>query len=459
MEDAGGSGGPPDWRAAIQVREEPDLARELLDRFERTSGLRSVGVTDLLATRRAYWRLLVPPVPVPPERRARMETGRLLHRQLGTVLGREGQLEVRVRRDGIVGRIDALTDRPIEVKTATLAAQVDLLVEDRPEYVEQLGMYCALLERAEGRIVTFEVREGEVEAVRTVDVRFRHPRAILEEMRRRALALRSAWERREPAALARCPWFDRGCEFRAGPTCDCTGEEGNESAALLEEVRSVRGVPEEDARLLMALQSVVRPERPPTVARFRDLVYPRRTFFERTRPPPPPEPWVSPLEGPPDTYARLTEAVESGPVGEVSRLPPLADEPEEEVAAFRGDPFLVRTSVARAPPTAAEVPERFPQYVLELGFRCVATGRNSGRVIAAYERAAKESDRLRVFRVDLTPATAFARLWRRRLGDLERALRQDDGRALPACPRWMFENCPYRSECGCGGSEPERSHR
>ena len=143
----------PDWSSVVRVREDGDLSHEIQGRLERSRGLRSVAVTDLLALRRAFWRLSAPPVPVSADRQERMEIGRAWHRRIGVVLAGAGALEVRVRREGLVGRIDALTDRPIEVKTSTMAVGADHLVEERPEYLEQLGMYCALVDGARGRIV------------------------------------------------------------------------------------------------------------------------------------------------------------------------------------------------------------------------------------------------------------------------------------------------------------------
>ncbi len=448
----------PEWRTAVRVLDEPDLARELTDRCGQASGLRSVGVTDLLAARPAFWRLAAPPVRVTAEREARMRSGRTWHRRLGEALAAEGQLEVRVRRDGIVGRLDALTDRPIEVKTASLAVGPELLLAERPEYAEQLAMYCALLGRPDGRILVLEVRDREVGAVRALDVRFRRPGVLLEEMRRRAAALRAAWDARRPEGLARCPWYDRGCEYRQSGTCDCGGNEPIESDALRREVEAVDAVPSEEARLRERLSAEPVPVSSYPIARFREIVYPRRAFFERSRPPPPPEPWASPLERDPGSYSRWAEAVESGPVGEVARLPSRAEEPEEDVTGFRGAPYLLRSSAARVPPTSAELVGRFPQYVLELGFKCVVTGTNVARAIIAYEHPAPSSDRLRVFRIELTSPATFARLWRRRSSALERALRSGAPLDLPACPAWMFDRCPYRGECGCA-SAPERSQR
>ncbi len=441
-----------DWSDVARVREDPLLTREIGVRLGRSSGLRPVSVTDLLALRRAFWKLTAPPVPVPADRQERMEAGRAWHRQLGTVLAGNGALEVRVRREGVVGRIDVLADGPIELKTSTLAVGADHVLEERPEYVEQLGMYCALVGRGTGRVVSLAVHGDRVSDVRVVECRFHEPGRLFEEMRRHADLLRTSWKSRSPEGLPRCPFYDRGCEFRTSSTCDCTGQEEDPPSRILAGLAELRPYPEEDRRLSAALDREGAPAPGASVDRFRDMVYPRHAYFERTRPLAAPVEWVSPLEEPPDAYARLVEAIESGPLGEVARLASRVPEPGEEVAGFRGDPFLVRPSRARSPPPAGELLARFPQYALELGFRCAVTGRTQGRVFMTFERATSESERVRVFEVRFASVTPFARLWRARVEAFGRALATGSFGDLVPCPDWRFESCDYREACACGGN-------
>jgi hypothetical protein len=449
----------PDWRRAVRVREDAPLAAELEERRAREAPRPSVGVTDLIALRRAFWRLTVPPVAVPPERQARLDSGRFLHRQVERVIAPDCALEVRLRREGLVGRIDALTDRPVEVKSATVAVEEDALVTDRPEQVEQLGMYCALLERPVGRLVTLVARGDTVEEVRTYDITYRELPAMLAEMQARAESLRSCLRAGRPDGLARCRWYGRGCEYRSLPTCDCTGTEPDPSSAILERVERVEPRPQFDAELLPRLAEALRTTRPPSILRFRDMIYPRRAYFERTRPSSAaPKVPSLPRDRGRDAYRELIEAVESGPVGEMTRIPSLSDEPEEEVGGFRGAPFLLRTSRARTPLTAGSIVAQAPQYALELGFRCTATGRSSGRVFVSLETVESARARFKVFEFEFSPMSSFARLWRHRARDFETAVERRAPLDLPACPTWMFADCPYQAECACG-PDPGRSHR
>lgn len=460
VSDGPGSNLEPPWPSAVRVREDPELAAELRPRWEAAHGERAVSVTDLIAPRATFWRWTAPPVPFPPEREARIEAGRRVHRVLGDLLAAEGSVEVRVRRHGLVGRLDALTDRPIEFKTTTSPVAPDALVRDRAEYVEQLGMYCALVGRPAGRLITIAASNGPVPDLRTLDVDYRDLDGIARTMEGRAARLRAAAAANRPDGLPRCRWFDRGCEYRERAVCSCDGSEPDEPALAPGRLVGVVPRPELDARLAPRLADALRGSSPSRFHRFHDLVYPRRAYFERRDEAPdvaasegqrPPSP-VSP------SYLRLLEVVEGGPVGEVARLPTRSDEPEEEVPAFRGKPFLARTSRAGSFPPAEELATAYPQYALELGFRCSATGTDVGRAIVVHERAADPAAELRVFEFRFSPVTTFSRLWRSRVAAIEHALAIGDPGPLPACPAWMFAGCPYRARCACN-AEPGRSQR
>ncbi len=359
-------------------------------------------------------------------------------------------MEVRLRREGISCRIDLLSDVPVEIKTGAGPLPVDLKA-DRPEHVEQLAMYCALTGRPTGRLVHILLAEGQATAVRATDVTFGDLDRVASELRAREAALRSALEAGDGAGLPRCRWFGRGCEFQASGVCGCDGGEPGGSDLLLDEARSLVERPELSDRWQRLLRVAGSAGTPPAAARFRDLVYPRRAFFERTRgrvPDTETPPAVSPSR---DLYDRLAEAVESGPVGDVRQLPSDPDGPEEEVVGLRGVPFLLRTSRAGARIRSAEAVARFPQYALELGLRCAATGTSEGHVILGYERAEDDRDRVHVLDYRFRPTATFSILAKERSRALADAIARGSPRELAACAGWMVSDCPYRTECGCDG--------
>lgn len=442
----------PSWETVVSVREDARLAAELTARFEGGSGQRSIGVTELISLRQAFYRTTRPPLPVPEDRRVRLERGRALHRTLGARLVGEGILEARVRRDGLVGRIDILADLPIELKTSSALVPPPELPVARPDHIEQLAMYCGLVGRPIGRLLTLVAGPSGVPDVQAVDVSFRSTSRVVSEMRRRADLLRAAWAESRVDALPRCPWFGRGCEFEEASVCSCGGDEAPVVHPLTEEAEAL--TPREDVRerVRSTLTEPIPLEGGATVARFREVLYPRRAYFERTVPATSVPGEVPPPGLGPDLYARLSEALETGPPGEVARLPPRSVEPEEEVVGFRGRPLLMRTSRAWARFRGDEVVERAPQYVLELGLRCATVGADSGIVVVAFERAESARDRIQVLEVRFASLTPFSRLFRERSQCLREALLERNPAALSACPGWMTADCPYRSECGCAGS-------
>ena len=344
------------------------------------------------------------------------------------------------------------------MKTATSFVEPESLAVVRPDHLEQLGMYCALVGRSQGRLLTLLVGEQGVSDVQALDLSFESPERILEEMRRRAELLRTAWATGRPDRLPRCPWFGRGCEFEEANACPCTGEEPAASSPILEQAGPIIAREDVRARVRAELAGPMASEPSALLTRFREVLYPRRAYYERTAPPPegllaPEGAEPLPPSRPPDLYARLMEALESGRAGEVARIPPRSEEPEEEVAGFRGQPLLVKTSRAWARFRPEALLARSPQYALELGFRCAVTGTDSGLLVLGFERAETDADRVQVLEVRFRPLTPFARRLREQSSALAIALRERSPDRLAACPDWMVSGCPYRSECGCGASE------
>jgi len=437
----------------VSVREDPAVEGELVARLATVSGHRSIGVTDLVSLRRAYYRFIAPGVPIPPSRQARLDQGRTVHRTLGIRLANEGLLEARVRREGIVGRIDILADVPIEVKTSGSFVAPEDLARTRPDHLEQLAMYCALVGGWNGRLLTLLADDQGVHDVQALDVPFGSPVRVLEVMRDRSQRLRSAWAESRPDRLPRCPWFGRGCEFEDSKVCGCTGDEPVDPPSILDEVGPIAVRHDVQDRLRPLVVGGSNLTEAFALGRFREVLYPRRAYFDRTSPPKEPAlaiPETRPLPPLPDLYGRITEALESGGPGEVARLPPRSKEPEEEVVGFRGLPVLLRTSRGWARYRPEELVARQPQYALELGLRCAVTGTDRGRVVIGFERAESDRDRVQVLELTFRSLTPFSRFLRERRRALAAAIGERNPVALPSCPNWMVDDCPYRATCGCG---------
>lgn len=444
---------PDPWDAiplldGILLEEEPSLGHELAARLPGVAASRAVSVTDLLDPRRAFWRRVRGPAPISVDRQVRMERGRAWHRAFGDAVAGEGRLEVRVRRGGLSARIDLLADVPVEIKTAAPVAS-GAAPEDWPEQLEQLAAYCVLAGADRGRLAHVSVGDDGPPQVSVSDVRFGHLARFRPELGERERLLREALGTGRPDGLERCRWVGRGCEFREAGICDCTGNEDERPPSVAG--RPVDRAPRPDLaeRWTKALATAVPPSAG-SVDHYRDLLYPRRAYFERTsgRPPAahPPRPPAAPL----DAYERTVAALEEAAVGDVHRLPAGPGAPGEDVLGWNGVPCLVRALRVHQRLSPEEVRSRFPQYLLDLGFRCAATGTTRARLVVGYEYVRPGEPSVQVFGLRIEGATGkLGEALRLRGEEVAGALEGREPRRLPVCPGWMSRDCPYRDACGC----------
>jgi hypothetical protein len=439
------------WSAACRVVARGDLAELLVRRRREAPPVRSVGVTDLLDPRSAYWRTVSPIEPT-PDRRAILERGREAHVRVGHALAPARFREVRLRREGIIGQVDLVEEGPVEIKTTSLPRDADALRAGRPSYIEQLAMYCALLDHPAGRLLLVGASEGAPTAVDVYDGRFGDLGVVWAEMTGRAAELRQALERRSPSGLPRCPWRGRGCEFETSKACDCTGDEPVLRTSIRDQLVDLSRNADASAaveRRLAASEHAA----PPIVRRFRDLIYPRRAYYERTEPgtpPPPGAPGFGRPPGPEDLYRTLSDLLESGPPGEMTREPTPSGEPLESVPCFRGDPLLLKVTRSWNAPPADRLLREQPQYFVDLALRCATLGRPRGWLVVGYERAPDWGDKVRVFEVTWEPIAVASELLAARRTILLDAVAAGEPARLPACPGWMVGGCAYIARCGCG---------
>jgi hypothetical protein len=435
------------------VRPEPTLGEELARRIALLPRERAVTVTELLEPRLAFYRGQQP-VPITPEREARMTEGRERHEKVERLLTAPIHREVRVARSGVVGRIDLFDDVPTEIKATGDLPEIGRLPESRPQFIEQLGMYCGLVDRPEGRLILIGMEESGPPGLLVADCRFRDLEEVRRRMFSRAERLRAALRGGRAEALPRCSWFGRGCEFQRAGTCTCTGDEPEEPLPIRPSLVSIRPAPGFAESLLERWVADTASTSRFRLLRYSELLYPRRAFFARS-----PSPLLreevetgpraaQPRADAPSLYQRLTEGMEEGEVGELIRQVAAGDAPEELVSLFRGDPVVLKTSRSRYPPSASELAVRQPHYLAELGVRCASFRRTRGWLIIGYEQLLPGEHPIRAYRVEFETLLPWERLLAERTAMLRKAFRSGTPDGLPPCPDWMFEKCPYRSVCG-----------
>ena len=198
-------------------------------------------------------------MPASPERAARMRAGQEMHVRAGHVLAPASAREVRRRREGVVARIDLLDERVTELKTTSLRSGAEGAAV-RPSYLQQLAIYCGLLERSEARLILIDPTSEGGPRAEAYDAEFPAADVARAEALRRAAALRAALESGTPDALPRCIWRDRGCEFQAAGVCACQGTEPEAALDAFGPLPKVAPVPAVAGRLVDGLSPSPRPQ-------------------------------------------------------------------------------------------------------------------------------------------------------------------------------------------------------
>ena len=120
-----------------------------------------ISVTDLLNLKQAYFRRKYPEIAPPLEKQQLMWAGTGFHRTFGSAVSSEEYLEQFVEAEGIVGKIDIYEKHPVEVKTTSAPLNTRDLLQTRPAYIEQLGMYCAMVNAHDGEIIIYRRSDEE----------------------------------------------------------------------------------------------------------------------------------------------------------------------------------------------------------------------------------------------------------------------------------------------------------
>ncbi|MGI0067491.1 MAG: hypothetical protein ACREB9_03590 [Thermoplasmata archaeon] len=447
-----GSGGDArtvaSWAGAIAAQEAPLETAELGQRWAALPTERAMRVTDLDDPRAAYWRLRFH---VEPSARstAFLDRGLRLHAALGEILDGAAIQEVSVRRDGVVGRIDAMGEFPLELKTSGRAVAAEALLDERPEAVAQLVTYCALTERPRGMLVWVGGPEGSPLDVAVAEFEVPDLAAARECIRALQARLRDAVRRGSTAGLPACRWREAHCPFRAAGVCDCTGGEPPVDHPILRGIAPGARRADLEVRYRERYHALGASDEG-RIRSFDALIYPREAYFQRTRRPRSAPTLVTPGPGlAPDTFERLTAALESGPLGEVRRALPRADSAPDTIPVWRDLPYVVRRLryAPRADPT--ELLVRFPQYFLQLGLYGVALGAAEGWLVLGWDDDGASAPPVRVYRCQLLGRGAFSRYWRDVARSLDRTAIDGEFERLVACPAWKARRCPYQPSCGC----------
>jgi len=404
-----------------------------------------ISVTDLLNLKQAYFRRKYPEITPPLEKQQLLWAGTGFHKTFGSAVSSEEYLEQFVEAEGIVGKIDIYEKIPVEVKTTSTPPDTKDLLQYRPTYVEQLGMYCAMVNAHEGEIIIYQrsIEESPSPSPLVVyHVTFPDLEAIREEMRRRRDLLVQALIANDPSNLPVCPWFNRQCDY--SQVCDCT----TTSVPASHEIADLAGEIYVDSTTCQQLLSKMAGTQPPQLFGINDIVFPRKAYFERLK-------LSEGVREEKEAYLRsmdglgfldaLRDSLRYGAPGEAQRIPvkhaPLAD----LVQIWQNLPTILRDPKFTSLVERERLPRTFPHYFLRLGFDCALTENAKGRLLLYYAKVPKEDAKLMVYDVNFRNLNAIRDEALRRLELLEKAT---SPLQLPKCPSWMCSYCDYRLECG-----------
>ncbi|TEU18917.1 MAG: hypothetical protein E3I25_00225, partial [Dehalococcoidia bacterium] len=367
------------------------------------------------------------------------------HKTFGSAVSSEEYLEQFVEAEGIVGKIDIYEKIPVEVKTTSTPIDKKDLLQYRPNYIEQLGMYCAMVNAHEGEIIIYQ-RQGEespsTSPLVVYHVTFPDLEAIREEMRRRRDLLVQALISNDPSNLPVCPWFNRQCDYCQ--VCDCK----TTSVPASHELAELAGEIYVDSTTCEQLLSKMAGAQPSQLFSINDIVFPRKAYFERLK-------LSEGVREEKEEYLRsmdergffdaLRDSLYFGAPGEAQKIPvkhaPLAD----LVRTWQNLPTILRDPKFSSLVERERLPRTFSHYFLRLGFDCALTENTKGRLLLYYVRVPKEDAKLMVYDVNFRNLNAVKAEALRRLELLEKAT---SPLQLPKCPSWLCSYCDYRLECG-----------
>jgi hypothetical protein len=411
-----------------------------------------ISVTDLLNVKQAYFRRKYPEITPPLEKRQLMWAGTGFHKTFGSAISSEEYLEQFVEAEGIVGKIDIYEKIPVEVKTTSTPMDTKDLLRDRPTYVEQLGMYCAMVSAHEGEIIVYRRPVDESSSTSPLvvyHVSFPDLKAIREEMRRRRDLLVQALISNDPSNLPVCPWFNKQCDY--SQVCDCA----TTSVPASREIADLAGEVYVDSTTCEQLLNKMAAAQPYELFGINDIVFPRKAYFER----------LKLQESTPGEEIReekeehlrsmdelgfldaLRDSLRYGGPGEAQRVPvkhaPLAD----LVQTWHSLPTILRGPKLSSLVERERLPRVFPHYFLRLAFDCALTENAKGRLLLYYVRVPREDAKLMVYDVNFRNLNVVKAEALRRLKLLEKAT---SPLQLPKCPSWMCSYCDHRLDCGEG---------
>jgi len=409
-----------------------------------------ISVTDLTNLKQAYFRRKYPEIVPPLEKQQLMWAGTGFHKTFGSAVSSEEYLEQFVEAEGVVGKVDIYDRIPVEVKTTSTPVDPDNLLRQRPTYVEQLGMYCAMVNAHDGEIIVYQRQVDESSSTSPLlvyHVTFADLEAVRSEMRRRRDLLLEALVSNDPVNLPACIWFNRQCDYSRVCDCKTTSQKAaHEIAAMASDIYL-------DSTTCQQLLSKMAGPHPSRVFRINDIVFPRKAYFDRLKAREAAQ--AEEVREDKEEYLRsmdqrgfldaLRDSLRYGAPGDAQRIPVRHASLSDLVQIWQNMPTILRDPKFSSLVERERLPRTFPHYFLRLGFECALTDHSRGRLLTYYVKVPKEDAKLMVYDVTFKNLDAIRAEALRRVELLDKAQTATE---LPKCPSWLCSYCDYGVECG-----------
>jgi len=411
---------------------------KILARLQAQHPGRNTGVTDLISLRQAYWRRVRPEVKIDMERSADMLAGSGFHDAFNWKVSSEEWIEQGVSYQDIVGRIDIFEDRPLELKTSKVLVEPQQIKVLRPNYLEQLGMYCAMVEKPDGHILIYN--RGPGHSLTGASVHFNDIRGIQKEMIHRRDLLRDALAKKDPSQLPACPWKGRGCAYDG--ICDCSQETLSYPIADQADVQEDHAL-EED----FSTRFKDAPTPQPDGLRINDLVFPRRTFFKAHS-----DEEDIELSEELAVFESMAARREFkyrglGAPGELTSKPVQLGAVSDRVDFHEGRTLWIARSSFTKPVERYRLTSALEHGMLRLGFNAALANKGRSRLVVHYPQVPDDRSKVMVYDFTWTDLRPIQEEAQKRSEALVVAIATGDHRELPMCPNWMCKKCEHSKNC------------
>lgn len=338
-------------------------------------------------------------------------------------------------------------------------------------YMEQLGMYCAMLESNQGLILRVfrDDSTGNSTLLTPIEVTYPDLTTIRREMVARRDLLTEAVRNRDPSKLPACSWVGYKCKYKEAGLCTCEdrpqldpviarGATSKESPEFLESVekheeerqakRSERGLSDK-----LSLYQ---------------LLIPRKIYFDRITPAEKEKAEEEEAEegGKADIEKAVSSVNREGLKVQVSAAIKGANRSRLAIAdvslpalkgshlqMLDGGPFLVKIRMVNNAirPSAAEVTGNWgvPDDIRLLAFQAALLSAQGGRIYVWNWKLKEEAQKLQVFDIKFaSDKLDTVKAYLKELPDqLKDAVGKRDHKALPLCPTWMCDKCQFKERC------------